>query len=99
MLDQRRRRWADVVQMLYKCFVFSGLRTSGDPIYKIRWLGIDLMPGRHLNIRPDIEPTFGQRIILDISVQLSEIPGAIGFPKSHVMPLINFTFLLGLRVL
>ena len=26
MLDQRRRRWADVVQMLYKCFVFAGLR-------------------------------------------------------------------------
>ena len=25
MLDQRRRRWADVVQMLYKCFVFPGL--------------------------------------------------------------------------
>ena len=24
MLDQRRRRWAHVVQMLYKCFVFSG---------------------------------------------------------------------------
>ena len=24
MLDQRRRRWADVVQMLYKCFVFVG---------------------------------------------------------------------------
>ena len=24
-LDQRRRRWADVVQMLYKCFVFAGL--------------------------------------------------------------------------
>ena len=24
MLDQRRRRWADVVQILYKCFVFSG---------------------------------------------------------------------------
>ena len=23
MLDQRRRRWADVVQMLYKCFVFA----------------------------------------------------------------------------
>ena len=22
MLDQRRRRWADIVQMLYKCFVF-----------------------------------------------------------------------------
>ena len=25
MLDQRRRRWADVVQMLYKCFVFAGM--------------------------------------------------------------------------
>ena len=24
MLDQRWRRWADVVQMLYKCFVFAG---------------------------------------------------------------------------
>ena len=23
MLDQRRRCWADVVQMLYKCFVFA----------------------------------------------------------------------------
>ena len=24
MLDQRRRRWADVVKMLYKCLVFAG---------------------------------------------------------------------------
>ena len=24
MLDERRRRWAGVVQMLYKCFVFAG---------------------------------------------------------------------------
>ena len=24
MLDQRRRRWADVVQMLYKCFASAG---------------------------------------------------------------------------
>ena len=23
-LDKRQRRWADVVQMLYKCFVFAG---------------------------------------------------------------------------
>ena len=32
MLDQRRRRWAVIVQMLYKCFVFTGLvvpRTDG----------------------------------------------------------------------
>ena len=27
MLDQRRRRWVDVVQMLYKCFVFAGITT------------------------------------------------------------------------
>ena len=25
MLDQRRRRWADVVRMLYKCFVLAGM--------------------------------------------------------------------------
>ena len=25
MLVQRRRRWADIVQMLYKCFVFAGI--------------------------------------------------------------------------
>ena len=25
MLVQRRRRWADVVQMLYKCFVSAGI--------------------------------------------------------------------------
>ena len=23
MLDQHRRRWADVVQMVYRCFVFA----------------------------------------------------------------------------
>ena len=28
MLDQRRRRWADVVLMLYKCFVFAGLSVN-----------------------------------------------------------------------
>ena len=27
MLDQRRRRWADVVQMLCKYFVFAGIVT------------------------------------------------------------------------
>ena len=28
MLDQRQRRWSDVVQMLYKCFVFAGYKPS-----------------------------------------------------------------------
>ena len=27
MLDQRQRRWAGVVQMLCKCFVFAGLQS------------------------------------------------------------------------
>ena len=26
MFDQRRKRRADVVQMLYKCFVFAGMQ-------------------------------------------------------------------------
>ena len=25
MLDQRQRRWSDIVQMLYKCLVFAGM--------------------------------------------------------------------------
>ena len=29
MLAQHRRRWADIVQMLYKCFVFAGLCLLG----------------------------------------------------------------------
>ena len=29
MLDQRRRRWADIVQMLYKRFVFTGIAVIG----------------------------------------------------------------------
>ena len=30
MLDQRQRRWADFVQMLYKCFVLSGIPVSNN---------------------------------------------------------------------
>ena len=26
MLDQRRRRWSNIVQMLYKCFVLAGYK-------------------------------------------------------------------------
>ena len=35
MLDQRRRRWKDVVQMLYKCFVLAGsvAKYDGVPLY------------------------------------------------------------------
>ena len=31
MLDQRRRRWADAVQMLYKRFVFNGIEAAISP--------------------------------------------------------------------
>ena len=30
MLDQRLRRWADVVLMLYKCFVFAGINLTNE---------------------------------------------------------------------
>ena len=32
MLAQRQRRWADVVHMLYKCFVFAGLTSKYFPL-------------------------------------------------------------------
>ena len=32
MLDQRRRRWADIVQMLYKYFVFAGTALQPEEI-------------------------------------------------------------------
>ena len=43
MLDQRRRRWADVVQMLYKDFVFTGKAAmfpsgDGNPASEKAWL-------------------------------------------------------------
>ena len=28
MLDQRRRRWTNIAQILYKCFVFNRLKKS-----------------------------------------------------------------------
>ena len=37
MLDQRRRCLADVVQMLYKCFVFAGLIGFVNMIVEIRF--------------------------------------------------------------
>ena len=59
MWDQCRRRWADDVQMLYKCFVFAG---------DVRDVGFD--PG---NIHPmlvqcepivsDTGPTLGARLV------------------------------------
>ena len=36
MSDQRRRRWADVVQMLYKRFVFAGIPMNNVYSYNAR---------------------------------------------------------------
>ena len=41
-MDQRRRRWADVVQMLYECFVFAGYMTLQDPEEKVIILQRDM---------------------------------------------------------
>ena len=44
MLDQRRRRWADVVPMLYKCFVLTGSMVSKIDMlmqYCRRWTNIN----------------------------------------------------------
>ena len=33
MLDQYRKRWADVVQMLCKCFMFAGMAVAEFKLY------------------------------------------------------------------
>ena len=53
MLDQRRRRWADVVQMLYRFFVLAGLALDKD---LTQWF---------CNVRPtsaNITKTYFQRL-------------------------------------
>ena len=37
MLDQRRRRWADVAQMSCKCFVFTGMEHARITVF---WLSV-----------------------------------------------------------
>ena len=39
MSDQRRRRWADVVQMLYKCFVLAGRSMWVRVVFTMRKVG------------------------------------------------------------
>ena len=44
MLDQRWRRWANIVQMLYKWFVFAGmppLRDTSEEFTNFRWTILD----------------------------------------------------------
>ena len=44
MTDQCRRRWADVVQMLYKCFVFAWNSSWFGIAYCWRRLQVDTGP-------------------------------------------------------
>ena len=50
MLDQRRRRWAGVVQMLYKCYVFAGLQVTDHVISDLHHINPfrENNQGRHL---------------------------------------------------
>ena len=43
MLDQRRRCWPDVVQMLYKCIVFAGhgLENLADNFHSLKFFDIE----------------------------------------------------------
>ena len=57
MLDQRRRRWSDVVQMLYKYFVFTWVPTARSWQSKRRcWslmIAIESQKPCHVQIRID----------------------------------------------
>ena len=55
MLDQRRRRWAVVVQMLYKCFVFAG-NAAVLPRSMMRWAGVEVVFGQCRRRLTGIEP-------------------------------------------
>ena len=56
MLNQRRRRRADVVQMLYKCFVFVGyvltiLDMPGAYFPLLRWEDRRIVPAHLYNVK------------------------------------------------
>ena len=48
MLVQRRRRWADVVQMLYKCFVFAEMAIPVTTVVILVNLEFDCQYGRNV---------------------------------------------------
>ena len=58
MLDQRRRRWADVVQLLYKYLVFAG---AGDFLSNIVHLfNVGSMLGQRRRRWPSIKTALHQ---------------------------------------
>ena len=84
MLDQRRRRWADVVQMVYKCFVFAG--TVG---YNIQFIirmnhaspantrdtpNVGLLLGRGNRRWTNIKPSLGRYIVFAVDINSRDYP-------------------------
>ena len=74
MLDQCRRHWADVVQMLYWCFVFAGLHfTSPHTMYLLvnkprvccQWVSV---AGQRWTIWPLTKPALSVSITLSPAV-------------------------------
>ena len=57
MLDQRQRRWADIVQMLHKCFCLLGSH-------------VGFMLGQHCRRWSSNKPALCQRLIIDLPVYL-----------------------------
>ena len=62
MLDQRRKRWADVVYILYKCLVFAGLQE--DFLSNIVHLyNVGSMLGQRRKRWPSIKTTLDQCLV------------------------------------
>ena len=77
MLDQRRRRWADVVYMLYKCLVFAGQEDFLSNIVHLFNVGSMLGYGENLyymTIYENITAT-----PLDLHQLNREVSGCTGF--------------------
>ena len=56
MLDQRLRRWTNIVQMLYKCFVFTGVAPSTHSA------GVSFRMIEHFQNSPDSFQVYGNSI-------------------------------------
>ena len=54
--------WTNVVQMLYKCFVFAGHPPGSHPANTRRWTIVGLMLGQRRRRWPNIKTTLAQRL-------------------------------------
>ena len=62
MLVQRRRRWADVVQMLYKCCVFAGpLQWLKLPAWKVGDRGFEPRSGIRFSKKQNVSSPLSRK--------------------------------------